>query len=118
MAAYGFNQLDFTIVNGAPGLSAGVKLNGLQVEGIIMPAAWVAAGLSFAAGETLAGTYLPLVDVLGNEITFTVAAGKQILLPMGLIRGVDFLKLQSGTSAAPVNQTADRVVRLIARPYL
>jgi len=116
MPAYGYNPLDFTITNGTS-VSNKLQLNGLHLDGIILPAAWTAAGLSFLGCETLAGTFLPLVDALGNEITLTIVAGRHILMPMSMIRGVNFLQLQSGTSAAPVNQGADRAIRCLARAY-
>ena len=118
MAAFGHSELPFVIPDGAPGLSAALDLNGLHAESIIMPAAWAAAGLSFAACETQGGTFLPLVDAMGQEITLTVAADQWVMLPVGMIRGIPWLKLQSGTAAAPVDQTADRTVTLIARKYL
>jgi len=108
--------LDFTIANGES-LSAPLQLNGLMGEAIIMPATWTAAGLSFAACETEAGTYLPLVDALGVEITLTVAASQRIALPIGLLRGHNWIKLQSGTSAAAVNQGGARTLTLLARDF-
>ena len=108
--------LDFAIANAAS-LSDAQQLNGLMGEAIVMPATWTAAGLSFEACETEAGTYLPLVDALGVEITLTVAAATRVVLPMGLLRGHNFIKLRSGTSAAPVVQGGARAVTLLARDF-
>lgn len=116
MPAYGIRHLDFTIASGAS-LSAGLNLNGMHGESIVMPAAWTAAGLSFSVSDTLGGTYLPLIDALGVEVTLTVAAAKSVVLPLGLLRAHNFLKLKSGTSAAPVNQAADRAVQLLVRSF-
>lgn len=116
MATRQTNELGFTIANGQS-LSAALKLNGGFLEGVYMPAAWTAAGLSFAVCETEAGTYVPLVDSLGAEVTLTVAAGQAIALPIGAVRGWNWIKLRSGTSAAAVNQGADRALVAVTRPY-
>jgi hypothetical protein len=108
--------LEFTIANGES-LSAALQLNGLMGEAIIMPGTWTAAGLSFAACETEGGTYLPLADALGVEITLVVAASTRVVLPLGLLRGHNFIKLRSGTSAAAVNQGGDRAIALLARDF-
>jgi len=108
--------LDFTIANAAS-LSEARQLNGLMGEAIIMPATWTAAGLSFETCETEAGTYLPLADALGVEITLAVAAGTRVVLPMGLLRGHNWIKLRSGTSAAPQAQGGARAIALLARDF-
>lgn len=110
------NTLNFTIANGES-LSAALQANALMGEAVIMPAAWTAAGLSFAACETEAGTYLPLVDATGTEITLTVAASQRIVLPLGLVRSHNWLKLRSGTSAAAVNQGGARTLTLLLRDF-
>jgi len=116
MAAVRTRTLDFSIANGAS-LSQALRLNGLHVEAIVMPGTWTAAGLSFAASETEAGTYLPVVDALGVEMTLTVAASRRIAVPLGALRGHEWIKLQSGTNAAAVNQGGARTVTLLARDY-
>jgi hypothetical protein len=110
------STLSFTILNGQS-LSAALRLNGMMGEALIMPAAWTAAGLSFAASETEAGIFLPLFDALGVEITCTVLASQRIVLPIGLLRSHDWLRLRSGTAAVPVNQGADRSLTLLTRHF-
>lgn len=116
MPSYGHRPLSFTIANAA-NLSDAQQLNGLHGEGLVMPAAWTAATLGFAVSDTLAGTYLPLVDAAGVEVAINVAASQAIVLPMGLLRGWNFVKLQSGTSAVHVNQGGQRIVQMLARAY-
>ena len=105
-----------TIANGTS-LSGELQLNGLMIDAIIMPAAWTAAGLSFVAAEVSGGTFLPLFDVAGVEITATVAASPRIVLPISLIRTHNFIQLRSGTSAVPVNQGAARSITLLCRDF-
>lgn len=109
-------DLDFTIANGAS-LSDARQLNAVMAEAITMPAAWTAGGLSFAASATEAGTFLPLFDALGVEITLTVLANQRIVLPMGLIRSHNWLRLRSGTAAVPVNQAGARSLILLTRDF-
>lgn len=109
-------KLTATILNGAS-LSDELNLNGLMIEAIDMPAAWTAAGLSFVASEVSGGTFLPLFDVAGVEITATVAASRRHVLPISLIRGHYFLKLRSGTSAVPAAQGGDRSITLLCRDF-
>ena len=104
----------------AASLSDEIQLNGLMIEAIIMPAAWTAAGLSFQAADALAangGTYLPLFDVAGVEITATVAASQRHVLPISLIRGHNYIRLRSGTSAVPVVQGSNAIITLLCRDF-
>lgn len=116
MPAFGYRSMDFTIAGGGT-LSAAVQLNGLHGEAIVMPAAWTAAGLSFTAGDTELGTFQPLFDGLGVELTMSVLASQTIVLPISMIRAFNWLKMRSGTSAVPVVQGTQRVVSLLARSY-
>ncbi|MFN0183054.1 MAG: hypothetical protein ACKVQR_04460 [Aquabacterium sp.] len=105
-----------TILNAAS-LSDEIVLNGLMVEAIIMPAIWSAAGLSFEAAEASGGTFLPLFDVAGVEITATVDINRRVVMPISLIRGHNVLKLRSGTSAVPANQGGNRSITLLCRDF-
>lgn len=57
-------------------------------------------------------TFRPLVNEAGVEISIAAATGNIVVaLPDGMLEGVQFLKIRSGTSAAPVVQAADRTLR-------
>jgi hypothetical protein len=116
MPAYGHRQLDFVIPIGTS-LSQALQLNGLFGEAIVMPAAWTAAGLSFEGADASGGPWQPLEDGLGVEMTVPVLASQTFLLPLGMLRTLNWLRLRSGTSTAPVNQLAARTVQLLARSY-
>lgn len=109
-------KLTATILNGTS-LSDELNLNGLMIEAIDMPAAWTAAGLSFVASEVSGGTFLPLFDVAGVEITATVAASQRHVLPISLIRGHNYIRLRSGTSAVPVVQGSNAIITLLCRDF-
>lgn len=103
----------FVIANGAS-LSGAVDLRGLYVIRLSMPAGWTAAGITFALSDD-GSTFNPLCDADGNEITLTVAASKHIALDPADLVGDCWLKIRSGTSAAAVNQGAERTVVLKVR---
>lgn len=102
-----------TIANGTS-LSATVDIGGTTLAGIVMPAAWDAANLTFQASHD--GTsFNNLYDALGGEKTVTAAASRFIALDPADFAGVRYLKLRSGTSGTPVNQTVNRTVTLLSR---
>lgn len=102
---------DVVIANGAS-LSGGLNLNGRVLCGIYMPAPWTAAGLTFAACDTLAGTYVP-IQTATAEYAATAAASQFIALDPVVFYGVKFVKVRSGTLAAAVNQGAARTLTLM-----
>lgn len=106
-----------TILNGAS-LSNEINIEGYNIVGFIMPATWTAASLSFAAAIDTGGTFVPITDDAAAEVTFTVAAAKAVGCRADKASALApwrFIKLQSGTSGATVNQGADRVITLILK---
>lgn len=105
-------------------LSGVCDLQDQELVGIFMPAAWTAAGLSFAAApDTLdmpgliPQAFNPVTDKAGAELAYVVAANKHVLVNLahelsGLGR---FVKFRSGTSAVPVAQGADATLVLVLR---
>lgn len=102
-----------TIANGE-NLSGAVDLGDKTMTGIIMPAAWTAAVLTFAVSAD-GVTYNPLYDEYGTEVAETVAAGRAIRLDPAQWAGWRYLKIRSGTAAAPVAQGAERIVQIVSR---
>lgn len=96
-------------------ISSAFQLNGGHVEGIYV-AGWTAAGMSFEVSED-GSVFVPLVDALGVEMTLTVVANRAIAVPLAALRGWNWLRVRSGTSAVPVNQGADRLLTFITRRY-
>ena len=83
--------------------------------GIWMPAAWTAASMTFQALSPDGSTWLELYTYAGAELTLTVAAGQFIAIDPTQWKGISSVKVRSGTSASPVNQTAQAIVTLITR---
>lgn len=108
-----------TIANGAS-LSDAAELGGMNLVGILMPASWTAAGLTFQASPD-GSTYGNVFDVTGTEVAVAssgAVAAQYVVIPAGGLDGCAFVKVRSGTSGSAVNQGAARTVTLIARRYM
>lgn len=110
-----------TIASGAS-LSGAVDLGivnpGNKMIGIIMPAAWTAASMTFQTSETLDGTYTDLYDDGGTELSFTVGASRSIGLrrdQSDVLGRWRFIQVRSGTSGTPVNQGAARTITILRK---
>lgn len=100
-----------TIANGAS-LSGTITLTG-EVVGILMPAAWTAASLTFR-GSTDGTNFFDLYDDLGQEVTMPTAASRFLgVANNGPFRGLRSLQVRSGTAATPVNQGAARTITIV-----
>jgi hypothetical protein len=100
------------IANGAS-LSGVIDLEQLNITGLLIPAAWTAADITFQVSPD-GTTFGDLVDSSGNEVKLSgIAAGKFIGVNLAEASGVRYLKIRSGTSAAAVNQAAERTISLI-----
>lgn len=117
MLSIGITLIPATVTNGTS-LSGGISLGALTLVGISMPAAWTAAALTFQASPDGGTTWQELFDDAGNAISISAAAG-QFIMPLGKPsynwRGINMLKVRSGTVAVPVNQAADRVINIATR---
>lgn len=107
-----------TILSGAS-LSAAVAIADDPIVAIRMPATWTAAVLTFQASED--GTnYGDVYNLNGDETTAAIPSGgaltsKYIAMSPWEFAGARYIKIRSGTGAAPVTQGADRVITLITR---
>ena len=96
-------------------LSDAVDLGGGLLEGVLMPAVWTAATISFEGSMDNANFY-----EIGDgtaEISLVADAGWFISIPAGILNGAGrYLKIRSGTSVVPVVQLlADRVLTVLVR---
>ncbi len=97
--------------------SAPINLTNIEILWLIMPAAWVAAVISFQTSDSQTGTFQPLYDDSGNEIQLTVAAGHNIACVNNAIAcaGFAWVKLNSGSNSALVDQTAARTISVLGK---
>lgn len=106
------NQRSVTIPNGAA-ITGDIDLGSETLAGIVVPASWTAANLTFQASAD-GVTYSNLFDGFGVEVTASAAASRFIALNAADFAGVRALRVRSGTSGTPVNQGADRVLTLVS----
>lgn len=94
-----------TIQNGQA-LSAEVDIGNKTIVGIVTPAGWLAAGLSFQVSVDGGTTWQELLDSTATAISVSSVTGAAaIAMDPTKLRGFNALKVRSGTSGAPVNQT-------------
>jgi len=99
------------------------KTDGQTVVGIVIPAAWTAAGIAFKVSVDGA-TYVPLYDgrTPSAPVEYGFASGdvptaeaRAFALDPSVFAGFNYLKIVSGTNAAPVNQGAARTLYVQSR---
>lgn len=103
-----------TIAGGAS-LSAAVDLGDRRIMGIVMPASWTAAGITFQV-STDGSSYSNLYDGSGVEVSLSVDANRAVALGADtwtLLAPWRYIKLRSGTATTPVSQAADRTITLV-----
>lgn len=103
-----------TIANGQS-LSDAADLGTGRLVGIIMPAEWTTAALTFQANADAGATVYDVYDD-ATERTITSAgatASRFLALPLSDWLGMRGLKVRSGTGASPVNQGAARTIILV-----
>lgn len=108
MAAVVHNQIA-TILSGQS-LSAAIQVGGGLIARFAMPAAWDAANLTFQT-STDNVTYQELLDDAGVAITAIASAGVDII--PAAYGGFTYVKIRSGTSSVPVNQSATRKITVV-----
>lgn len=108
-----------TILAGAGGLSDAQKVDG-KLSGVILTSAWVTAAMTFQ-GSRDGTVWFDLWDTAtGTAVERTIAAanlptsnGRFLALNLGDWIGLNWVKVRSGTSASPVNQTGGASIDLI-----
>ena len=96
-------------------ISSSVPTAGSKLFGLVMPATWSAASITFQASFDGGTTWRDMYDSSGNEIGAVVAASRVIILDPVLFSSIALLRIRSGTSGAPVNQAGGRAIVLILR---
>lgn len=100
--------------------SGGVAMGADTLVGIQIPSTWTAAAITFQVSPDGGTTWCELYDDAGNEVTITSPPAGAFIVLNGHAsyewRGVNLLKVRSGTSGAPVTQTAGATVTLFGRP--
>jgi hypothetical protein len=90
-----------------------VDLASSRLALIVIPAAWDAAAITYQVsldGVTYGNLYDGATET--SIASASVVAGRVLRLPLSEWAGIRYLKIRSGTSAAPVNQVAERILSL------
>ena len=116
--AYDTFQNADTILSGQS-VSAGVQINGLHPIRLIMPAAWDAAAITLQESfdNGVLSPWQNIYDEAGGELTLIVAAARNVRIPVTFLPAGQWIRIRSGTSATPVNQTASRILTWWAKKY-
>jgi hypothetical protein len=100
-------------------LSDSVDCGGASAVRITMPNAWSgAAPLTFLLSEDGGATFHNLHHVVPNQMVGfevkvpAVQPGSTVTFPVGMGVNIQWVRVRSGTAAAPVPQEADRVFQL------
>jgi len=106
---------EVTIAQGAS-LSGLIDTRGLPLVGVLMPATWDPADVTFQSsidGTTFGNCF----DREGNEIKLVngAAVSRAFHIAPSVLPGVRFVKVRSGTTATPVSQGSARVLTLLFR---
>lgn len=110
-------ELVVTIPSGQS-VSGSVLLNDTALLGLIMSAAWTAAALTIevsADDVVYSGLAYDDTGAQCNSIASPTAGSAHALNIAGLLP-YQYIRLRSGTTAAPVNQAAERSITVITRP--
>lgn len=104
-----------TIANGQS-LSGAVDLGTMRLFAIVMPATMTGTSLTFQASHD-GSTYNNVYDDGGNELTYTTAASRYIVVssPAKWI-GIRYLKVRSGTSGSATAEGGARSITLVVVP--
>lgn len=105
---------DTTITSGTS-LSPSIPVSRANVIALITPSAWTTAPLTFQ-GSIDGDNFFNLFDQSGNEINIPADANRYIggLDALGF-GSFNYFRIRSGTSSTPVNQAADRSIRVVMR---
>ena len=101
-----------TIANGAS-LSDAVEVGESVVVGFQLPTIDNAA-ITFQ-GSHDGVTYQNVFDSAQTEVTIVASTGARFVAAPAALNGLPFIKVRSGTSGVPVNQTAQRTIQVIAK---
>jgi hypothetical protein len=104
-----------TIASGAS-LSGYVEIDEAKHIGIVMPAEWTAADLTFQVSHN-GSTWYDLYNDSGTEVTIVADSGRSISLDVAALSLAPWqhLKIRSGTSSVPVTQTAARTLYVVCK---
>jgi hypothetical protein len=111
--ASGFGKyFDPTIANGAS-LSSAIDLQAWRLGRISLPAAIDGTTMTFQV-STDGATWKNLYNEFGTEYSIVIGNDRTVVPDLTMFAAAAWVKLRTGTAAAPTVQTAARTIRVAA----
>lgn len=98
-------------------LSGEIDLLGFNLFAIEMPSEWTTAVITLAACSESGGTFTPVYDDAGVEVTIQTGTSRVIGLDLAALKigALRYIKIRSGTVGSAVTQEAARTLKLICK---
>lgn len=93
-------------------LSQQVDLGEERLHRIDLPAGWDAASITLRAAYSDGPLRSVFLETAEFEIT-TAAPNRSIVISPAVAFGIRYVQIRSGTEALPVNQSAERLLKLV-----
>ena len=95
---------------------SGTTSNALDIKnwtpvGMVLPSSFDGTTITFTASDSEGGTYVPVYDKTGTQISYTVAASRAIKIVPEDLAGFEFIKLVAGSSQT----TTDTEITLVLK---
>lgn len=105
-----------TVASGAS-QSGELNVGDWTYAGLVMPSEWTTADITFLVSNKSGGTFVPLYDDAGIEVTVKASQGTAVGLANAALALAPwrYVKLRSGTSASAVNQAGDRTIEVVLK---
>ena len=103
-----------TIASGAA-LSNEIDIEGTHYLALSISSGWTAAGITFQAAAFSSGTFQDIYDNAGTEVSITAASSRCVEINKTAILPLRYIKLRSGTTTLPVNQTVTRTINILMK---
>ncbi len=113
-AQMGLTTFTVAIASGQS-LSSQIDIGPGKLVGILIPAAWTAANMTFQVSPDGGTTWGNFFTYLGAEVTAVAVASQYLEVDPNIFAAVRSLKLRSGTSGTPVNQGSTVNITLVTQ---
>lgn len=113
---YDYNSV---VISDGESLADSLDLGNNRPIAFEIPSTWTTADITFQSWSYSEKKWVNMIDYQGNEIEYvplTSTSCRINVYPIHFI-GVRYLKIRSGTSASPVNQSGDKRIGIISTRY-
>ena len=104
--------IEVTIANGG-NLSGMAELHGATIAALILPTIDNAAITFQGSGDRI--NFKNVYDDQGNEVSIVASTGDRAVRAPAVVGSFKYIKVRTGTSGTPVNQTAARTIGIVLK---